>query len=124
MRVLRNLGKITEGSKDFGDFFEHFMLMKILAWRDYRSHTDSVTYWRSKSGFEADFLISERIATETKATRHATERDLRGLEALREDLPDIKPVLVCREDRPREPDGVLVCPWEMFLEDLWSGRFS
>jgi predicted AAA+ superfamily ATPase len=81
----------------------------------------SLHYWRSRSGFEVDFILDESIAIEAKATTHVTEKHLRGLKALAEESSMKRFVLICREKDPRRVDGIEVLPWNMFLDELWSG---
>lgn len=33
-------------------------------------------------------------------------------------------ILVCFENVPRTVDGIRVLPWELFLEELWSGEYA
>jgi hypothetical protein len=50
VRALRGFPVVTEGSADYGPFFEHFVYMELAAWRDYRSPRSALNYWRSTSG--------------------------------------------------------------------------
>lgn len=44
-----------------------------------------LSYWRSLSGLEVDFILMEKVAIETKTTCRHTARDLKGLKALKEE---------------------------------------
>jgi len=44
-----------------------------------------LTYWRSKSGHEVDFLIGTRTAIEVKASRKIGRNDFKGLNYLKEE---------------------------------------
>lgn len=122
VRALRRLPPIAEQSADFGPAFEHVIFLELRTWIDYRAPRTPLTYWRSTSGFEVDFILADRIAIEVKAARRVDDRDLRGLRALREEGRLQRYLLVCREQRPRRVDGIDILPWELFLDQLWAGR--
>jgi uncharacterized protein len=120
VRTLRRLPVVHESSGDFGEFFEHFIFLELRAWVDYVSPRSKLSYWRSRSGFEVDFLLDEAIAIEVKATRHVHDKHLRGLKALQEEGTIRRAIVVCREDRPRRTGGIDILPWELFLDELWG----
>jgi predicted AAA+ superfamily ATPase len=120
VRTLRRLPPITPESADFGEFFEHYIFLELKAWIDYRKPGASLSYWRSQSGFEVDFIINSDIAIEVKSATIAQEKHLTGLKALREENKVNRFVLVCREERARRIDHIDILPWQLFLEQLWS----
>jgi predicted AAA+ superfamily ATPase len=120
VRALRGFPEVREGSSDFGPFFEHFIYMELAAWRDYRSPRSVIRYWRSTSGYEVDFLINEDTAIEVKASKSITDRDFRGLRALREEQIFKNYVVVCREPNARRLDDIDILPWQEFLGRLWG----
>ncbi len=124
VRALRGFPRISAGSADFGPFFEHVVYLELLAWRDYRSPRTALTYWRCRSGYEVDFVLGTQLAVEVKATTRVDARDLRGLRALREEGLIDRYVLVCREERLRQVDGIDIIPWETFFHMLWEGEFT
>ena len=120
VRALRRLPRVSEASADFGAFFEHYVFLELRAWIDYRRPRTPLAYWRSRSGYEVDFILDDRIAIETKATRLAHGKHLRSLRALGEERLVDRRILVCREDRPRLEDGIEIWPLEHFLATLWN----
>ena len=122
VRALRRLAPVLPGSSDFGKFFEHFIYMELRAWIDWRRPRTQLSYWRSQSGFEVDFLLDEEVAIEVKAAERVVDRDLSGLRALREEGRFRRFILVAREDRPQRLDGIDIMPWRDFLDALWSGH--
>jgi predicted AAA+ superfamily ATPase len=123
VRFLQNRGPVREGSPEYGEVFETFLFHELRAWTDYR-RAAPLAYWRSKSGYEVDFILDDRIAIEVKATATASARDLKGLKALREDSAFQRYLLVCHEQRRREVDGLTIMPWREFLSSLWGGVFD
>lgn len=120
VRTLRRLPPILPESADFGEFFEHYLFMELKAWIDYRKPSSHLSYWRSISGYEVDFVIDDDVAIEVKAAQIAHDKYLSGLKALREEGKIKRFFLVCREPRPRRVDGIDILPWREFLERLWA----
>lgn len=125
VRALRKLGPIQKSSSDFGEFFEHFIFLELQAYLSYTGSKQQLSYWRSLSGFEVDFLIGQEIAIEVKANANISSKHLKGLKALFEEKIGFKKYcLVCHETEKRFEDDVIIYPWRIFLEDLWSGKLA
>ncbi|MBI5526281.1 MAG: ATP-binding protein [Deltaproteobacteria bacterium] len=82
VRTLRRLKPIEPGNAEYGEFFEHFIFLELLAWVDYRSPRTPLSYWRSTSGFEVDFILDDSVAIEVKAATRVADKHLKGLRAL------------------------------------------
>jgi len=111
------------GNSDFGKAFEHFILMELRAYQAYRDPEMPISYWRTSSGQEVDFLLGEReVAIEIKSGS-VHEGDLRGLHALLQDGPVKKAIIVSLEKEPRRiARSIEIMPWQEFLALLWSGK--
>jgi len=121
VRKLRRLPPPSPESADYGEFFEHFIFMELKAWIDYRKPGTSLSYWRSTSGFEVDFILDDEVAVEVKAATRAQAKHFAGLKALRDEGSMKRLILVCRDDRRLLVDGIEVWPWRDFLDELWGG---
>lgn len=109
---------------DFGRALEHFVLMELLAFRSYRECDYPVRFWRTKSGLECDFVLGREgaVALEVKGSANPGPRELRGLRAYAEEHRPALAAVICTAGAPRRtPDGILILPWEQFLERLWAG---
>ena len=127
IRQLLGYEKIESGTTEFGKFFETWIAMELRAYIGYRCkpriNMNPLCYWRSLSGFEVDFIVMEKVAIETKTTRRHTERDLKGLKALKEEGLFERYILVCDEDYAQISDeGIEIVPWRQFLDELWDGK--
>jgi len=74
-----------------GAHLESLVLIDLLAWRHGRIPRPEVLYWRTTTGLEVDFVLEDReglLPIEVKASAQPRPRDLRGLEAFREEYPD------------------------------------
>ena len=70
-----------------------------------------------------DFILGGETAIEVKATSNIAPRHLRGLKALAEEGVMKNLILVCQEAAPRQIGGILVLPWQDFLERLWGDAY-
>ena len=123
-RKLQGLKSVEEGTSEFGRYFENYIAMEIRSYLDYFSMDgQGLSYWHTQTGQEVDFIIKDEIAIEVKATRRISKMDLKGLRALKEEGLLKEYILVCREEYPQLlDDGILVLPYQEFLERLWSGK--
>jgi hypothetical protein len=65
-----------------GAQFENFVLCDLLAWRDTQVPQAEITYWRTSSGHEVDFVIESKnrlVGVEVKAAKQPGMRDIAGL---------------------------------------------
>ena len=108
---------------EFGEAFETYILHDLICYRDYIGG-DSLSYWRSTSGFEVDFIIGDHTAIEVKAKENLSLAELKPLRALAEEKKLKRFLCVSLEPRRREIEGVTVLPYKDFLEQLWSGEYS
>ena len=114
---------VKAGTPEFGPAFETWLLHELVAYRDYVSG-ETVSYWRSTSGFAVDFLLGDHTAIEVKAKETVSPQDLRSLYALAEEKKLKRLLCVSLEARRRQVDGVTILPVRQFLDALWDGAFS
>jgi predicted AAA+ superfamily ATPase len=110
------------GTPEFGQAFETIIFHELIAHRDYVSG-EPLTYWRSTSGFEVDFVIGDHTAIEVKAKQNVSADDLKSLLVLAEERKFRSLVCVCLEARPRKAGAVSILPCREFLGALWDNRF-
>ncbi|MBK8574590.1 MAG: ATP-binding protein [Elusimicrobia bacterium] len=111
------------GSAEFGKSFEQFILMEILAYKAYRSPDLPVTFWRTSTGQEVDFILGDKeVAIEVKGGARVHAGDLAALKVIAEDGPVKKKIVVCLEPESRKLEGgIRIVPWQLFLNELWAG---
>lgn len=66
------------GGEPAGAHLENYVLTDLLAWRDTETPRPEITYWRTTSGAEVDFVIERQrklLAIEVKASGAPTPRD-------------------------------------------------
>jgi uncharacterized protein len=123
---LTRRGVVSQGSELFGRVFEHFVYLEILAHSSYSELFYPLTYWRTASQIEVDFILGDHeIAVEVKSTTQAKGHHLKNLRAFKDEHPSSRCILVTMDTRPRRTeDGIDVLPWRDFLEQLWGGKIS
>lgn len=111
------------GTPEFGEAFETILFHELIAHRDYVSG-EPLSYWRSTSGFEVDFVVGEHTAVEAKASRTVSAADVKSLVALSEERAWKALICVCLEPRRRTMGRVTIMPWREFLDALWAGALG
>ena len=114
---------LAAGTPEFGTGFETLILHELVCHRDYAAGA-AISFWRSTSGFEVDFVLGEHTAIEVKSTEHVSTRDLRSLAAIAEERRWKHLLCVCREPRRRKVGNVLVMPYREFIAELWAGAYA
>jgi len=121
---LSRRGKVVPGSELFGRAFEHYIWMEIVAHSSYSELFYPISYWRTASGFEVDFILGDHeIAIEAKSTELANTTHLKGLRRFKEEHSVRRSILVSLDSKPRKTqDQIEILPWQIFLEQLWGGK--
>jgi predicted AAA+ superfamily ATPase len=120
---LLRRGKVAFKSENFGYAFEHFIYLELYAHSHYSGLDYSITYWRTASQLEVDFVLgTHQVALEVKGSDNISSRHLRGLKAFQEEYKVEKAIVVCTEPRARLTNGIHVLPWQLFLKQLWNGE--
>ena len=121
--MLAGTEALDRNSNLYGKSFEQFICMELRAYLSYKRKKLPLTYWRSKSGHEVDFLIGTRTAIEVKASRKISRNDLKGLNYLKEEGVFKNLILVSQDPISTLTDRILTVPWQKFLSDLWEDKF-
>jgi len=116
-----NILKGTEA----GEAFAHYILMELMAYKGLNNVDFEITFWRTKTGLEVDFVLNSSAAIEVKISDNVPAVELKGLIAFCAEHKPEKAYVVSQVPRARkinlEENGeILVLPWKMFLEKLWK----
>lgn len=100
-----------------GHHLEDLVLMDLLAWRDSRIPRPEILFWRTASDLEVDLVIEHRgglLPIEVKASARPGPREVRALEAFRDEYPDLFTgglLLHDGEEVQWLSRGILAAPW-------------
>lgn len=123
-RSLRPRGPLDRDAELAGPALEGLVAQHLRAWIAYTGRKDSLSFWRTRSGSEVDFVLygeSGFYALEVKRSSVVHPRDLSGLRAFAVDYPEATPVLLYGGRRTLT-NGIFCLPYEGFLRSLVPGR--
>jgi predicted AAA+ superfamily ATPase len=109
-----------------GKAFEHWIFMELMAYIQLKEKDHRITFWRSKTGLEVDFIIGDNIAIEVKISADPKPQDLKGLLAFCEEHAVEQAYVVCTAPRARllsQYPPIRITPWQMFITALWAGEY-
>ena len=116
--------KITEvRGEQFGKALEHFVFMELNAHRSYLDLHYGISFWRTKSGLEVDFILGDgEIAIEVKGASRVDNTDMRSLRAYMNEFKPRLGIVVSNEKYERQVGDITILPWQIFLDKLWAGE--
>ena len=120
-RRLSGRRELVRGTPEYGHAFESWIMHEIASYADAFRRDAEISYWRTRTNLEVDFIVNGEVAIEAKTARSATKDDLKGLRAIGDEGAFRHRILVADEPRPREVDGISILPWREFIGLLWSG---
>lgn len=121
--ALLKRGNISAGSEAFGRTFEHFIFQEITAHSHYSGLEYQISYWRTSSGFEVDFILGDcNVALEVKGVPEVHTHHLKNIKAFMDEYKPKKSVIVSLDAKPRDIGGIIIMPWKKFVNDLWAGK--
>ena len=109
-----------------GKSFEHFIFMELMAYINLTRKRRAITYWRTKTGLEVDFILGDaEVALEVKISEHVHKEDLKGLIAFCEEHAQAKAIVISQDEHPRmlkinDQLTISILPWKTFLKRLWK----
>lgn len=115
--------RFRPGTPEFGEAVETYVMHELISYRDYVSD-EPLSYWRSTTNFEVDFILGDHTAVEVKAKENVSDQDLKSLRAFAEEKQLKRYVCVSLEPRARKIDGISVLPLTEFLQALWNNEYT
>lgn len=124
--IRRTTIKDLKGT-EAGHALENYIFQELYAYINYNEMRTDITYWRTKSGYEVDFILGDgEVAIEVKISNDIDKKDLKGIQAFMEEHSGVKAIVVAHIDRPRlikgEYGDISILPIEQFLQKLWAGK--
>lgn len=125
--VANNLAgrfKIESKSELFGKCFEHFIFCEIRSYLAYSNDQRKLTFWRSTSMQEVDFIIGDDVAIEVKASELVTSKHMKGLNILSEEIKFKHLIIVSLDSHERVVNSnIQILPYKIFLDRLWKNDY-
>lgn len=124
-RSVRQTGPLDRPTEIDGAALEGLVAEHLRAWIAYSGAGHTLSYWRTRSGLEVDFVVygpDTFVAVEVKNAATVRPEDLKGLCAFLEDYPEATAWLLYR-GRERLKKGQVTCvPVDEWLRGLVPGR--
>ena len=120
-RSLRPRGPLDRPEEIGGAALEGLVAQHLRAWIAYSGSDATLSYWRTRSGAEVDFVVYGPAgfwAIEVKNAGRVHPQDLRALKAFAADYPECEPILLYRGADRLHIDGIWCLPVEPFLRAL------
>lgn len=116
--------KITPSTYDYGNAFEHFIILEIMRISSYRRKSFEFYYLRTKEGAEIDLIIerpgSPTVIVEIKSSTHVDDIDVGKLSRFIEDFPACEALILSNEPIARRVNGIEILPWKEGIERIVS----
>lgn len=113
---------MAENSSDLGVSFEQFIIQEVRAYLSYNRIMKETTFWRTKNA-EVDLIVGNELAIEIKYSKQFKEEFLTGLLFLKEEKLIKSFLLVGRFPGEGVRNGIRYLNYQIFLKELWSGRY-
>ena len=125
VNALQGRFQIAPRTSEYGQALEHLIFLELQSYLDYHRLQCKLSYWRTYSNFEVDFIVGKSLAIEVKATKHVRDSDLIPIRALHSENQISQRIIVCEESMERvTADGIRIMPVEEFLQELWRGTLQ
>ena len=124
---LRPRGILDKSEEIPGAALEGLVAQHLRAWSAYSLEPHTVTFWRTQSGLEVDFIVygpNLFAAIEVKHARRVDRSDLKGLHAFGKEYPEAQRFCLYRGDETLTVEGVRCLPVEVFLKTLVPSRYE
>jgi predicted AAA+ superfamily ATPase len=108
-----------------GAGLEGLVMQHLMAWKDYTQEKHELSFWRTRSGVEVDFVVFGPFgfwAIEVKNTEKIRLEDLRGLSIFHEDYPECTTIFLYRGTERLLKNNILCLPVQNFLQALYPGK--
>ena len=121
--VLQRRKLIEFKSPGAGEAFEHLVFMQLKAFQQYGNNDFDITFWRTKEGFEVDFILGNgEVAIEVKCKPEIRAHDLKNIKIFANEFQPRKSIVVCLEPLARRVDDIDILPGKIFFEKLFAGE--
>ncbi len=120
-KALRPTGPLDRAEEIDGAALEGLVAQHLHAWIDYSSEKYDLTFWRTRSGVEVDFIVygpQGFWAIEVKNSTKIHTADTKPLEAFLIDYPEAKGILLYRGKERLLQKNILCLPVDEFLNSL------
>ena len=120
-RAIRPVGPLDSDAEMEGPALETLVLQELRAVNDYYDYGYQISFWRTRSSLEVDFVLygpRGLLAIEIKRSTQIQPKDTRALREFKKDYPPAKCFVFYGGPSPLYMDDVTVLPVEHALRNL------
>jgi predicted AAA+ superfamily ATPase len=120
-QCVRPKGSVDNADEMNGAALEGMVAQHLRAWNDYSIDKNTISFWRTRSGLEVDFIIygpKNFWAIEVKNAKQVHSHDLKGLRAFLTDYPEARGLLLYRGTETLTMNNIQCLPCDKFLLQL------
>ncbi|HJD62350.1 MAG TPA: DUF4143 domain-containing protein [Rickettsia endosymbiont of Degeeriella rufa] len=123
--LLQKEINILKGA-DAGHALERYIFLELKAYQELNKKRYDISYWRTKSGMEVDFIIGKGdAAIEVKISSSVHKKELNSIIEFTKEYNPKHSIVVSLEENKRviklDDQKIIIYPVEEFLSDLWNG---
>ena len=120
-RSVRPKGPLDSPAEIDGAALEGLVFQQLRTWIDYSGSNDALSFWRTHTGQEVDFVIygeNRFDAIEVKNTDNLSPKDFSGLKSFADDYPEAQRIMLYRGKERLLRNGVMCIPVDEYLKSL------
>ena len=120
-RAIRPVGPLDSDAETDGPALETLVLQELRAVNDYHDYGYQISFWRTRSSLEVDFVLygpRGLLAIEIKRSTQIQPKDTRALREFKRDYPPAKCFVFYGGPSPVYMEDVTVLPIEHALRNL------
>ena len=124
-RAIRPAGPLDKPSEIDGAALEGLVAQHLLSWNGYTGNKHTLSYWRTRSGSEVDFVLygpEVFFAVEVKHSAKVQPKDVAALETFHTEYPECKTYFLYRGKEKLKIKNTLCMPVEEFLMKFNPGQ--
>ncbi|MBU1104450.1 ATP-binding protein [Candidatus Parcubacteria bacterium] len=127
--TIKPKGFLDRRENGEGILYESLVLQEIVATNSYLGSKYEISYWRTKSGVEVDFVLygeDKLIAIEVKRKDNILKSDITGLLTFKTDYPMVKSFVFYGGDKILNINGVIAIPIKealLNLTEIFQGSY-
>jgi hypothetical protein len=124
-RSIRPRGPLDRPEEIDGAALEGLVAQHLRAWIAYAGRDATLSFWRTRSGVEVDFVVYGAevfLAIQVQNAARVRPSDVQALWAFRNDYPESTALLLYRGVDRLRVDDVWCMPVERFLRELHPSR--
>lgn len=119
--TIKPRGFLDKVENEEGLLYESLVLQELIATNSYLDSKYEISYWRTKSGVEVDFVLygkEKLIGIEVKRKDFISKNDLKGLKSFKQDYPSANLYIFYGGSKTLNLNGIKVIPLKKALLNL------